>query len=367
MKIKNILLSATIFAFVGCGGTGADTNPELGTEQQGAMGNYNNTFGSKNIAGIWDVYGVNNNYVNRNQPSARFELDAYGKLYNVPANGVQKQQIATYNLVSDQELKISTQSGVVIAQYVSADQKDNSCFYTKSTFENKVINELWCKKAEAGFQGADWQQQGSEDDVVQPVKFKDFLYPYDTITNGIRMTEDVHVYEDLGQGPRYQGYYEREFRKIISENTEHIYEKHNGQEYKVDEIYSSNIFSFDADSSKSMEYPSTVEAGYRFDRFTSDGINLDCRVERITKGIDLSNLLDSSVIQNFESHSESHYYSQSNLLTYRNNTIHIHCDASNGATLDEYYVDARGNVLTISRFQDGSSRYEILDKLSLRN
>ena len=359
-KIVNVLLGSVVFGFVGCG-TG-------GTDQQGAMGGYD-TFGSQNVTGIWNVYNANSSYIDRNSPNLRFELDDNGKLYNVPINNEQKQQVASYELVSNQELKITSRGGTSISQYTGAYQEDNNCFYANSNFNNQVAKELWCKQTANSAYIPNIVQGGNEPDAQgMDFVFKDFLYPYDTITTGIKVTEEVFAYNQNSDGTiASDDTFIKEFRNTLANNVTEITEKHNNQLYSTDQVYSGQIFSIDADTPLVFEsYPAKVNANIDFEPATYNGVTINCGIKRITKGKDLKPLLPREIYEDMESKIQS-YYSQPNLFNYTNNTIHVHCDASNGTILDEYYVDAYGSVLTISKFSDNTARYEVLNKLSIGN
>jgi len=358
-KFTNLLLGAVAVTFIGCGSGG--------TTPQGAVGSgYNNTFGGKDIAGIWNVYNASS-YIDKNNPTLRFELDENGKLYNVPLANVQKQQLAEYQLVSDQELKIISRNGTAVAQFTGAYQEDNNCFYANSRANDKVGKELWCKQTNNSTYIPDVVQDGAEPDAVgSDFLFKDFRYPYATITTGIKSTEEVFAYNVKNDGSITQELFTKEFRNILANNVTKIIEKHNNVEDQTDEIYSGSIISIDAGDSNQFEtYPAKVTPNMNFDSVTYNGITLECAIKRITKGINLKPLILTEMQTDMESKVIS--YSKPNLFSYRNNTIHVHCDTSDGDTLDEYYVDAYGSVLSISKFANNTKRYEILNKLSIGN
>jgi hypothetical protein len=373
INVRNILLGATLFAFVGCG---TDGTPELGG-QQGAMGQYNNTFGNQDVAGIWTVQSK--------QEYFTLDLDANGNVYNVPTDSSQKQKIASYSLSSNQELKITTNDGgQTVATYVQADQNSNNCFYVDDQFSKQgnpftgqKVRELWCKQVVSNNQGtatgggagtgfANDKRPTLQNPTGMSVELKEYMYPYQTLTEGKRMVESVYNYTQDTQGTlTYESYIEKEFSRSVNNGIVTITEKQNSQEHKTDEIYANKIISFTKNNYgyDREEYPTIVQTNTQVVSVGDESVQMSCVVSSINAKEDLSAYVPTAIlndmmqrqINNGNSTVDVSQFTYSSVLT-------IHCGATNGIEMDSYHVANRGEVLNIVKYPDGGTRYEILDQ-----
>ena len=355
-KIVNILLGSVVLGFVGCGGT----------TQQGAMGNYNTTFGGQDINGVW--------YVQSQQDYYSIELDNTGSVYTVATNNVQKKQIATYSLTSDKELKININGNQAVATYLNADQNSNNCFYVEnqiskqdSIFNGKKIKELWCKQSVAANNNqyaSDTRPEIIAVDMSTMTDLKDFLYPIETLTTGQSIQQDVYNYEQDSQGNIVLDSTVRKVFTRLKNNPTTIQETHNGYEHKTDEIYQSKILSFtknyyggSSDQGYDLEeYPLRVGINSEVVTVGDENIVLTCVVKDIRQGWNLSTLIPQNIKDNLNAATYD--------FNYAGKVMHIYCGSTTGVTIDSYNAASYGEVLSIITNPDNSGRYEILDKSS---
>ena len=384
-KIVNVLLGAVVFGFVGCGG---------GNTPQGAAGlpndgmikvpdaNTQNQSQGQTIDGIWYIFSERvNNQINLEKVSNIWEFDNSGSIYDMSTTN--KVKIATYGAVSNTKLKLTDLNNANIVEtvdFLRLANEEGNCFYTNRVYSNNgQQEELWCKKPEINNQEnlgnsntGDMRPQILQE-VGFPVDLKDYLYPTQTLDNGGKTSEYVYNYNIEQDGKIYFEARElRSFDRVYDGQNNVVREfiNHSTQSSSEDVIDQNNnrITSYDRNDNGGFDtevFPYSVNKNSVVSEYTDSGVTLLCVVQDILASADLSSEIPEAMRNDVLGYvtGSSNAANQFNYL----GVVHIHCGATNGTTIDSYNVNGRGNVLTIIKHSDNTSRYEILDKNSLQH
>jgi hypothetical protein len=369
-KITNSILGLAVFAFVGCGTTGTDPQGAIGSGlPNGGMVNVPDSQSQgQTIDGIWYVFRDRfNNQIDLNEVSHVWEFDKSGNIYE------QNRKIATYSAVTNTKLKMTDISNPNIYEtidFLRVANKEGNCFYTNRVYSNNTQQEeLWCKKPD-NTNINDFTNQNSGDMRPQllpeegySVDLKDYLYPYHTLVEGGKVTQVVNNYEITSNGNiNNLGSETKIFTRSRELNSNNIvineFINSLNDKTKEDVIYATSILSYDHQNGISERYPYSVKKNSKVTELTSNGVTLLCVVNDVIGGaIDLSSMIPSEILANLPQSTDQYIYY---------NVIHIHCGATDGTTIDSYNVNGWGEVLSIIKYADGSTRYEILDKKSIQ-
>ncbi len=332
-KIMNILLGVVTFVFVGCGTDGTE---------QGAVGNYQ-TFGGQNLSGVWDMYTqiTYNNEIDRNRISATLEFDEYGKLYTIPSNSsVQKQEVASYNLISDQELRLTGDDSIAIVKYIKTDSINNNCFYIAYNNESNI--QLWCKKPTNGYTPIDGiippqsQGVGVDHDILT------YFFPSTTLDDNDFYKDYTVTKEDSSQQYVVEQYIKGE--KGGSEI--HVFRDNKLFKKSIIETNLISVYQYNNDGINIAfeQYPRTIQENGDLIRNENGACILK---ERLTNFY-ISEIIPVGANPNSSS-------------THFNSVLHFYCGTSNGAKSDRYYANGWGEIATILQNSDGSIEYQVFD------
>jgi hypothetical protein len=353
-KIVNILLGALVFGFVGCGTTD--------TDQQGAVGNYQ-TFGNQNLTGVWDMYydKTYNNEIDTNKISAMLEFDEYGNIYAVSDNSDQKTKVATYDLIQDNRLRLSSQNGTAIVEYLQVHESDSSCFYARSTFNNQAETELWCKRTMSNNQNSDPYN------VIPPlaqgigldIDIRSYFFPYNTLRDGYtykdylvtRMNASGQMIDQRTTVKHYlEGNKNGDGDSIISVFEDNVLIKKSIVEENKISVYTYNKQGI---STGSEQYGTLMRVHEDLLRNENGACVLD---EEKISNLYLSDIVPAQADPRSSSN-PSHYGS----------VLHFRCGTSNGVRIDRYYADSWGEIAEIYHYQDGSVGYSVFDMQTNQN
>ena len=354
-KIVNILLGAMIFIFVGCGTTGE--NP------QGAVGNYQ-TFGSQSLSGVWNMYydKAYNGDIDTNNVSAILEFDEYGSIYSLSSTtSVAKEKVATYDLISDQEIRLTGAIGTATVQYLQAHETDNSCFYVRTTYNNQAETELWCKRVISDDTVNNDQYgvippitQGTGDNVY----ITSYFFPYETLRDGYAYKDYLVTMMDAS------GY-------MTDQNTivKHYLEGNkNGNGDSIISVFQDNSLikksiieeNYVSVNTYNLQGISTGTEQYaQYMRVNEDLLRNEMGACILKEKID--NLSLSEIIP-----AQADPY-RSGSITHYTNVLLFYCGTSNGTKIDRYYADAYGEIVEIYHYNDGSIGYSVFDKQTDQN
>ncbi|MCH9813004.1 MAG: hypothetical protein K0U47_03570 [Epsilonproteobacteria bacterium] len=202
------------------------------------------------------------------------------------------------------------------------------------------------------------------------VTFQDYLYPYNTLIDGGTTAQNVYLYNQSADGTLY---YDRSILKSFNRTTDAggntvINESDDALLVQTDVIESTKITAFmpDGEGAYTQEvYPYSLAKNDQVTRVTAEGVTMVCIVKDIIFGLqNLESLIPQDVQSDLLTHVTGGVYT-ADQFTYVN-TMHIYCGATNGTTIDSYHVSGWGEVLSITKEQDNTTRYEILDKKSIQ-
>lgn len=348
-KIINILLGIVVFTFIGCGSTTEN--------QQGSQ-----TFASQSLSGVWNMYydKTYNGEIDINKVSATLEFDEYGNLYTVPpSDSVEKTKVAAYDLISDQEIRLTSTNDTAIIQYLEAYAPDNSCAYVRYTYNNQADTQLWCKRVVGG---------NTTNDVIPPIAqgtgnniyITSYFFPYETLSDG-----GGYAYKDYLVTMMDANGYMTDQNTIVKHYLEG---NENGNGDSVISIFQDNRLikksivesNYISSYTYNLQGISTGSEQYaQYMRVNEDLLrneNGACVLKEKIDNLYLNEIIPSQA-DPYTSGSFTHY----------TNVLHFYCGTSNGTAIDRYYADAYGEIVEIYHYSDGSIGYSVFDKQTDQN
>jgi len=341
---------------------GNQASKELWCKRAAANQQENGTIGGQSLVGVWDMYydKTYNNQIDTNKVSAMLEFDEYGNIYAISDSSNQKTKVATYDFTQDNRLRLSSQNGTAIVEYLQAHESDSSCFYAKSTYNNQAETELWCKRATTNDQNNDPYSvipplaQGTGLDI----DIRSYFFPYNTLRDGYtykdylvtRMNSNGQMIDQKTVVKHYlEGNKNANGDSIISVFEDNALIKRN-----IVEDNKITVYTYDKRgiSTGSEQYATLM----RLHEDLLRNENGACVLEEKLDNLYLSNIVPSQADPR-SSTSPSHYGS----------VLHFRCGTSNGVRIDRYYADSWGEIAEIYHYQDGSVGYSVFDMQTDQN